>query len=336
MKQLKTGELEFNSFENASLYFAKLLKKGTPLKSTNEKNLETYKKEIVELQNVNYSIPMGKILSDNEFHKPAPFWAISESLSEILNLPRPIMERYKPDLMNWSYSMTSDRMPCYSYGERLHNYNQIMNVFNRLKNNPTSKKAFLSIYQGYDTELTRPDIPCTLGWMLNIRDNKLDITTIMRSWDFFAGQIYDAFLANLIGQSYVSWLKNDGNENLKPGKIHFFGGSLHYYPSKSSDMLENMIKKGETFFYNDVEPFSINSNMEDYFKDLHNLEDAEQAVYNGNFSYADDKLKKISIPIFRDFTRVYMIRNAKTYKNAFLEKKYRDELESEEMKKWMK
>jgi len=330
------GELEFKDFEEASLYFAKQLKAGTAIKSTNKDNKNTYKNKIVELRNVNYSMPFGKILSDNKYHAPVPFWAISESLSEILTMPRPIQERYRPDLMDWSYNVTPERIPCYSYGERLHNYNQIMNIFNKLDNNPTSKKAFLSIYQGYDTEPSRKDVPCTLGWLLNIRDNKLDITTIMRSWDFFAGQIYDAFLANLLGTSFNSWLKNSNQKNIELGKIHFFGGSLHYYPERNFDKLEKMLNVGETNFYDDVEPFKIDLSIDDYFKDLHRLSDAEYAFYNGNFKYADEKIKKIKEPIFRDFTRMYGIKNAKHYKKIDLINKYKDNIEVKEFKKWLK
>jgi len=337
MKQLNTGQLEFNSFDEASYYFADLLKKETPVHSENEKNQDSYKKEIVELRNVNYSIPIGKIFSFNSEHAPTPFWAISETLSEILNLPRPIMERYKPELMDWSYSMTPDRMPCYTYGERLHNYNQLMNIFNKLDSNITSKRAILSIYQGYDCEPSRTDVPCTIYWNIGVRDNVLDLTTHMRSWDFFAGQIYDTFLANFVAQSFISWLKNSKQKELIPGKLNFFSNSLHYYPSKSKDKLDKMLtNKTEDFYNNGSTPFKLNLDMKNYFQELYRLSDGEQSSYNGNFSYAEDKLNKISEPIFRDFLRIFLIRNAKTYKNAYLQEKYSASIETEEMQRWLK
>ena len=174
MKQLETGELEFKSFEDASTYFANLLKKeGQQVESANTNNSGTYKDEIVELRNVNYSIPGNRVLSANQYHSQTPFWAISESLSEVLNLTRPIMERYTPAIMDSSYKITPDRMPCYSYGERWHANNQLINIFNRLDNNQTTKRAFMVVYNGLDTELSRPDVPCTIGHHFSIRDNKL-------------------------------------------------------------------------------------------------------------------------------------------------------------------
>lgn len=344
VKAARTGELEFESFDEASLYFGELLQDGAQLASINKANENTYKREIVELRNVSFSIPGGKVLSENPYHKPFPFWAISESLSELLNLSRPIMERYDPSRMDESYVMTPDRMPCYSYGERWHVHNQVMNIFNRLNTNPTSKRAFMAIYSGHDTELGRPDIPCTIGHHFDIRDGKLDVAAHMRSWDFFAGNIYDVFLASVLQKSFVSWLRHGNLKDLEPGRLHFYGNSLHYYPVRVGDRLEKMLAAGDSDFYNDkasilfeggqkpIEPAGFSTDMKTYFDDMHRLLDAESASYNGNFVYAREKLAKIRDPLIRDFTRVYILKNAKTCKNS--EEINRVEFETLEMRKW--
>lgn len=332
MKQLNTGELEFESFDEASEHFAKLLSKKSLMFSANEKNMKTYKNAIVELTNVSYSIPGEKILSSNKYHRATQFWAISEVLSEILNLPRPIMERYLPALMDKNYKITPDRMPCYSYGMRWKEFDQLMNIFNLLNNNPTTKRAFLSIYNGLDTVPGRSDTSCTIGHHFLIRDNKLDLIVHMRSWDFFAGHIYDTFLAGILQRTFLSWLQNANLKDLKLGKIHFHADSLHYYPSKDSEKLINMLKEKENEEV-DIKPFLFTIDINQYFEDMYHLMDCELASYTGNFGYAIEKFKKIVDPIIRDFARVYLRRNT-TRDNEYEDYKKMCEFETEEMKWW--
>lgn len=334
MKHLNTGELEFESFEESSQYFAQLLADAEKVKSTNTVNAETYKNEIVELRNVGYSIPMGKVLSSNAYYTPTPFWSISESVSEMLGLKRPIMERYRPDIMDWAYFMHPNRTPDYSYGERWGLEQQHINMFEKLDKNPTSKRAVMVIYNGSDTFPCKKEVPCTILHQFSSRNDKLDVTAYYRSWDFNNGGIFDIFLANFLGKSMLSWLNASEQPQLLPGNLHFVANSLHYYPSKSQEKLEKMLAIGETDFYSDVQPFSLNVDINTYFKDLYHLQDAEQASYNGNFEYAEQKLEKIVEPVFRDFTRMYMIKNAKTHKQEALKEKYEDAVEVPEMRKW--
>lgn len=336
MKQLKTGELEFQNFEEASMYWATLLKEGTPVISNNDKNSETYKKSIVELRGVNYSIPGGLVLTSNLSHAPTPFWAISEVVSEILGMKRPIMDRYSPETMDWAYSkIFANRCPEYSYGERWSQNNQVMHLFDKLNKNLTSKRAVMSIYDGTDTYPEKSEVPCTLFHHFCCRDNKLDVTAYYRSWDFFAGNVYDTFLSNFLQQTFVSWLKKAGHTELQPGRLHFMSGSLHYYPSRLAEKLEKMLEfKGEDF-YSDVEPSTFSCNIEQYYKDLQHLSEAELASYHGNLGYAQEKLGKIIDPLFRDYARVYLIKNSKHYEDLRLAKKFIEELELPEMQKWV-
>lgn len=334
MKQSETGELIFDSFDESSLYFAKLLMNSRHVHSTNSLNANTYKSDIVELRNVSYSIPAGKVLSDNPYHQPTPFWAISESLSEILNLTRPIMERYSPDIMDSSYYIFADRQPIYSYGERLHMFNQIMNVFNKLNDNLQSKRAYLSVYQGFDTDISRKDVPCTIGWNLSARNDRLSISTHLRSWDFFAGNIYDTFLANILLQSFTSWLSKSRQTSITSGRLHFYADSLHYYPGTSQQKLDQMIKFGETNFYDNLQSFTFNVDVIQYYKDMYHLSDAEQASYNGNFDYSLNKLRKITDCVIQDFARMYIIKNARKNKDNSLVSRMEHEIEAPDLRKW--
>lgn len=333
MNQLKTGELEFESFDESSRYFAELLADGNRVASQNTVNQGTYKDEIVELRNVNYSIPGGRVLSSNPHHSPTMFWAISEGLSEILNLPRPIMERYLPAKMDESYKITPDRMPCYSYGMRWKEHDQLNNLFHKLNDNPTTKRAFLSIYNGLDTIPGRSDASCTIGHHFTIRDGELDVAVHLRSWDFFAGNIYDTFLCGLLQKSFLTWLQQDKLPDLKAGKLHFYANSLHYYPQRSQEQLERMLDSDATSFYDTIEPTNFTVDRKTYFKDMYHLSDSEMASYNGNFIYAIEKMMKIEDQLIRDYAKVFLRKNIKRCgkENIF---KDNCRFESDEMNMW--
>lgn len=335
MNQLKTGELEFENQDEVSKYFGNLLLEGTRLQSTNQKNQNTYKDKIVELREVHYSIHSGRVLNVNPHHSPTMFWAISEGLSEILNLPRPIMERYSPEIMDKSYQISPDRMPIYSYGMRWKEFDQLNNIFHRLDENPTTKRAFLSIYNGLDTILGRSDSSCTIGHNFSIRDNKLDVAVHLRSWDFFAGQIYDTFLCGLLQRTFLSWLQKSKHPELELGDLHFYANSLHYYPSRNQQQLEEMLefeKRPHQDFYHDVKPQQFNVDINQYFIDMYHLSDSEMAAYNGNFIYAIEKLQKIQDPLIRDFARVFLRKNLRRDKKEEIFNY--QEFECEEMKEW--
>ena len=76
-------------------------------------------------------------------------------------------------------------VPGSNYGTRLFyarpGLDQITNVVNILKKDPTSRRAMATIFQPEDTARTSTDIPCTYGLSFLVREDKLNVTTIMRS-----------------------------------------------------------------------------------------------------------------------------------------------------------
>jgi thymidylate synthase len=335
VRHSETGELQFDTYDESANYFAGLLSKASPVTSANAVNAGTYKKQIVELRNVNYSVDGRFPLSNNRHHKQHAFWGISEALSEVLNLTRPIMERYSPEIMDNSYDMQHDRQPVYAYGERWHVDGQVMNVFNLLKQKPTSKRAHMAIYNGSDTAPEKSDVPCTLGHTLSIRDNKLDITAHFRSQDFFAGNLYDTVLNSVLQRSFVSWLRNAGQPDLEIGDMHFNIGSLHYYPEHSQGKLEKMMANTKpTEFYNGFEVAPFDSSIAKYFADMHKLLDAEISSFHGNFESADKQLQSIDDQCIKDYALMFLIKNGKTHGQDVT--KYGDMIVHPENRKWIK
>ena len=70
-------------------------------------------------------------------------------------------------------------------------FNQYNYCIEQLLTNPNSKKAVMTIYNGEEHSYETKDNPCTMSMQFIIRENKLHMTTIMRSNDIYFGLPYD-------------------------------------------------------------------------------------------------------------------------------------------------
>jgi thymidylate synthase len=85
----------------------------------------------------------------------------------------------------------------YTYSERFAFRDQVQKVIDRIKVDPDSRQLFISVWNPNDIEnlggISR--VPCTLGYMLQIRQGKLNITYLQRSADLVTHFENDLFLA---------------------------------------------------------------------------------------------------------------------------------------------
>jgi len=324
-------------FKNKSL---ELIVLNNSIKSNNKNNVGTLKEELIELPHQFFEIENPKAIIFNlKNFSTVPFWFVGEIISEFLNINPPIMARYRKDLIENTYKLMNDGTLEYMYGSRWKEFNQIDNVVKKLRENPTSKRCLITTWVPYDTELTRSDVPCNINYMFLPRDGKLDMTATIRSNDIMRGTKYDYPLASFMQQSIASL------SGLELGKLYFLVNSLHVY---SKDLEELKKASEELFIYkkdlpqllNDNPPISLelpsNMNEQNYWHDMRHIKKAEEASYNGSFSYCDKHIYDINYPIFRDFARILGVRNAKVDKNKHYGEKFFNELESLEMKKWLK
>ena len=112
----------------------------------------------------------------------------------------------------------------YTYSERLSD--QLETFIRELKQHPNSRQLYISIW---DPVADPPKlggqsrVPCSLGYLLQYRNGKLNMTYFMRSCDFITHFQNDAYLATRL-MEYIA--KEAGVE---PGDFTHFMGSLHMY-----------------------------------------------------------------------------------------------------------
>ena len=113
-----------------------------------------------------------------------------------------------------------------NYGWQWRRNDQIDYVVNLLKNEPETRQATISIYDGKEHDTFAFDTPCTYAVQFTIVNNKLDMCVTMRSNDLWYGFCNDQYCFSKM-QEMVS------NElNIEPGIYYHFAHNMHLYNDK--------------------------------------------------------------------------------------------------------
>ena len=80
-----------------------------------------------------------------------------------------------------------------NYGWQWQRQDQIDKVVAMLKDNPETRQAAISIYDGKEIDTYRNDTPCTYAVQFTVLDNKLNMSVYMRSNDLWYGFCNDQY-----------------------------------------------------------------------------------------------------------------------------------------------
>lgn len=119
-----------------------------------------------------------------------------------------------------------------AYGYRLQTqfgFDQIKTIERLLKKDKYSRRAVLNINTPNKNVYETHDEPCTIALQFLIRDNKLNLTTIMRSNDLWFGTPYDV----LFFTSLQRLIAND--LGIEMGSYYHFATSMHIYERNVKD-----------------------------------------------------------------------------------------------------
>lgn len=297
----EVGIIEFNDMTEAFKFYSDNLLKKDKIISKNTKNLDTYKKEIIELHPVFFKLRNPKkVIFNLAGYSCQPWWVVGEILTEMLGMNPPFMSNYRYDMIEWSYDLLNSGRACYGYGCRWLNFNSFEKTLERLQKNPTSKRIYIPIFDQADVGDTR-DAPCNVGFSLLIRNNKIDLTLYTRSIDVLRGFRYDLSLFSFILQIFAKWL------NVEVGSIYYLCNSLHCY---GKDI--NNLKKINKSMNNQILELDINDEKMEIGKtydDLRKIVDLESVIRNQRRFDYHEVMENFNYKIFRDFFRVLWLKN---------------------------
>ena len=113
-----------------------------------------------------------------------------------------------------------------NYGAQWERGWQLDKVVAMLKNNPNTRQAAISIYDGKEISSYKYDTPCTYAVQFTVVNNKLNMCVTMRSNDLWFGFCIDQYCFSKL-QELVS--KRTGYEI---GTYYHFAHNLHLYEAQ--------------------------------------------------------------------------------------------------------
>jgi len=131
----------------------------------------------------------------------------------------------------WKNMMDENGEVRSNYGWQWRRNDQIGKVVKLLQDNPATRKATISIYDGKEIDTYSKDTPCTYAVQFTILDNKLNMAVLMRSNDLWYGFCNDQFCFSMLQKMMFNELKTV-HKDLEIGKYYHFAHNLHLYNDK--------------------------------------------------------------------------------------------------------
>ena len=113
-----------------------------------------------------------------------------------------------------------------NYGWQWKRNNQLYKVIAMLENNPNTRQATISIYDGKEIDSYSKDTPCTYAVQFTILDNKLCMSVLMRSNDLWYGFCNDQYQFATLQQ----WVAE--NLSIETGWYYHYAHNMHLYNNK--------------------------------------------------------------------------------------------------------
>jgi len=144
----------------------------------------------------------------------------------------------------WSNIIDSDGGINSNYGQYIfQGPNQFNWVYEQLKKDPFSRRAVMTLLDSSHLRDDNPDVVCTYALGFRIRNNRLNMTIHMRSWDAIWGMTNDVFCFSVIYELMLVKLKAIYPELVCGDYVHT-ADSFHVY-ERHYDLLDRLIKGGD-------------------------------------------------------------------------------------------
>jgi thymidylate synthase len=114
----------------------------------------------------------------------------------------------------------------YQWQRGYNHISQLDYIINLLKENPETRQACISIYDGKEHPDYKTDTPCTYAIQFTILHGRLDMCVTMRSNDLWYGFCNDQYCFSKL-QKMVS-----DKLNIEPGVYYHFAHNMHLYNDK--------------------------------------------------------------------------------------------------------
>lgn len=189
------------------------------------------------------------------------------------------------------------------YGYRLRaefGFDQIQNVIELLKTDPSTRRAVLQIWNCKKDLKESLDIPCNDLVMFKVRDNKLNMTVCNRSND----AIWGAYGANVVQFSMLQeYIAN--KIGMDVGVYNQVSDSLHVYPDNPKwKVLSELPYRDNDFYKYDIQPYPLGADHPLWDVDLKLFMEQAAPSYVGYIDwqkYHTSFFRYVAIPMFKSW-----------------------------------
>jgi len=126
----------------------------------------------------------------------------------------------------WKRMADNDGNVNSNYGYQWERNHQLDKVVAILKENPSTRRAAISIYDGKEINDYSRDTPCTYAVQFTILNNKLNMSVYMRSNDLWYGFCIDQYCFSMLQQHVSEML------SIEVGSYYHHAHNLHLYNDK--------------------------------------------------------------------------------------------------------
>lgn len=126
----------------------------------------------------------------------------------------------------WEKMSDSNRQVNSNYGWQWQRNDQLDYVVAKLKQNPNTRHAAISIYDCKEHSTYKKDTPCTYAVQFYINKNVLNMSVMMRSNDIWYGFCNDQYCFSMLQKSVADRLSID------VGNYYHFAHNFHIYNDK--------------------------------------------------------------------------------------------------------
>jgi len=176
--------------------------------------------ETLEIQNYMYTVTQPNLEDLN----PTQPWASEDFKERVSGIPINPGEAWKLRSGVWNQFLEEDGRFAYTYAERLaHQWDLFIR---EAMNNPDSRQLFLGMWNPNVDPFKLGGVsrvPCTLGYMFQVRRGRLNLTYLMRSCDFITHFQNDVWIAHSIQR----WLAEEIGRGV--GNFTQWIASLHVF-----------------------------------------------------------------------------------------------------------
>ena len=120
-----------------------------------------------------------------------------------------------------------------NYGWQWGRNNQLDHVISKLRRNPYTRQATISIYDGKEINEYEKDTPCTYAIQFTVVDDKLNMCVTMRSNDLWYGFCNDQYCFSQLQQLVAEEL------DIEMGSYYHFAHNLHLYTKQQGKFLKS-------------------------------------------------------------------------------------------------